>query len=173
MNPRRRQILAGSLAVVLAILSCNIGRQANVPLTAGTMVIETFTALTVQAATSQAAITPTSTATSAPPPTDTVIPSPLATPQNPLVVNDTICWLGPGSVYEVSSVIRAGTRVILLGQGSIPGWWIVKDPIYHDPCWMHQQDLQIDSSYDLSSLQIFNPPPTPAPTHTPVPSPTP
>lgn len=157
---------------LMAILACNIGVQTSSPVTAETMVIETFTALTAEAATPQAALTPTE-ATPVPFPTDTSIPSPLPTTQNPLVINDALCWLGPGPVYEVSSAIRMGTRVTLLGRGSISGWWIVRDPIYHDPCWIYQQDLQIDPNYDLSNLQIFNPPPTPSPTATITPSPTP
>jgi hypothetical protein len=158
---------------LITILACNIGAQTNGPVTAATMALETFTALTAEAAASQAAVTPTETFTPAPAPTDTTIPSPAATAQNPLVIRDALCWLGPGSVYEVSSAIHAGTRVTLLGRGSIPGWWIVNDPIYHDPCWIHQQDLQIDSNYDLSNLQIFNPPPTPTPTFTMTPAITP
>ena len=172
MKSRKLYLLACGLFLV-AILACNIGAQSNVPKNAETMVVETFTALTAEAATSQAAITPAETFTPAPTSTNTTIPSPAATAQNPLVINDTLCWLGPGPVYVVSSAIHTGTRVTLLGKGSIPGWWIVSDPIYHDPCWVYQQDLQIDSNYDLSNLQIFNPPPTPTPTFTITPSPTP
>ncbi len=167
MKTRKLYLLACSLFVLITILACNIGVQTNGPVTAATMVIETFTALTAEAATAQAAITPTETFTPASTSTNTTIPIPIATAQNPLVINDTLCWLGPGPVYVVSSAIHTGTRVMLLGKGSIPGWWIVSDPIYHDPCWIYQQDLQIDPNYDLSNLQIFNPPPTPTPTFTP------
>lgn len=173
MKTQKWIALVGGFAMIIAILACNIGLQPGGPMTAATMVIETFTALTAEAATSQAAITPTETFTPAPTPIDTVVPSPVATAQNPLVIKDTLCWLGPGPVYVVSSAVHAGTRVTLLGKGSIPGWWIVSGPIYHDPCWVYQQDLQIDPNYDLSNLQIFNPPPTPTPTFTITPSPTP
>ena len=66
MKTRKWYMLIGWLVIALIILSCNIGRQANVPKTASTMVIETFTALTAEGATSQAAITPTFTLTPAP-----------------------------------------------------------------------------------------------------------
>ena len=46
--------------------------------------------------------------------------SPFPTAQNPLVLVNTLCWHGPGKGFVVSSSIKKGTRVILLGQGSIP-----------------------------------------------------
>jgi hypothetical protein len=165
MKARKWYVLAGSFALILAILSCNIsynmGPPANTPVAPETMVVETLTALAAQA------ITATDTLTSASPPTNTSIPGAIATAKSPVVINDTLCWLGPGPGYVVSSSILTGTNVVLLGQGSIPGWWIVSDPIYHDPCWIYQQDLQIDPNYDLSNLQTFYPPSTPTPTLTP------
>jgi uncharacterized protein YgiM (DUF1202 family) len=88
-----------------------------------------------------------------------------------------LCWQGPGPKYEVVSALTKGSRVKLLGQGSISGWYIVRNPIYHDPCWVQQTDLQIEPGTDLLSLQIFNPPPTytptqPPPTSTPTVTPT-
>ena len=168
MKTRKWYVFAGSLALFLAILSCgisyNMGPQATAPVAPGTMVVETITALAAQALTSQAAITATDTLTPASPAMNTTIPSTIATVKSPVVINDTLCWLGPGPDYVVSSSILTGTSVVLLGKGSIPGWWIVSDPIYHDPCWIYQQDLQIDPNYDLSNLQIFYPPSTPTPT---------
>jgi len=151
-----------------------MGPQATAVVAPGTMVVETITALAAQALTSQAAITATDTLTPASPPTNTSIPGVTATAKSPVVINDTLCWLGPGPGYVVSSSILTGTNVVLLGQGSIPGWWIVSDPIYHDPCWIYQQDLQIDPNYDLSNLQTFYPPytPTPLPIPTLIPLPT-
>jgi len=171
MKNRKWYVLAGSLALFLGLLSCNIsynmGPQANTSVAPGTMVGETITALAVQALTSQADITATDTLTPASPPTNTSTPGAIATAKSPLVINDTLCWLGPGPGYVVSSAILTGTSVVLLGQGSIPGWWIVNDPIYHDPCWIYQQDLQIDPNYDLSNLQTFYPPSTSTPTRIP------
>ena len=165
MKNRKWYVLVGSLALFLALLSCNlsynIGPQANTSVAPGTMVGETITAIAA------AAITATDTFTPASPATNTSIPSALATAKSPVVINDTLCWLGPGPGYVVSSAILTGTNVVLLGQGSIPGWWIVNDPIYHDPCWIYQQDLQIDPNYDLSNLQTFYPPSTSTPTRIP------
>ncbi len=100
---------------------------------------------------------------------------PTPTPQNPLVLETTLCWQGPGAQYEVVSALKKGERVELIGQGSLAGWWIVNNPIYHDPCWAQAKDLQIEPSYDISGLKIFYPPPTPTstPSNTPTPTNTP
>lgn len=80
--------------------------------------------------------------------------------------------MGPGNAYPVVSAVKSGARVELIGVGSIAGWFIIRNPIYHDPCWIEAKDLQIDPRYDVSQLQIYNPPPTPGPTETPIPTPT-
>lgn len=92
------------------------------------------------------------------------------TPESPLVKVDTLCWEGPGNAYEVVSAIRSGTPVELLGQGTVPGWYVVRNPIYRDPCWIRASDLQVSLSINLAGLPYFNPPPTP--TETPKPEPT-
>jgi hypothetical protein len=52
----------------------------------------------------------------------------------------------------------------MLGRGVIAGWYIVRNPIYGDPCWLQANDLQIPAGYDVSSLPLFNPPFTETPT---------
>jgi hypothetical protein len=84
------------------------------------------------------------------------------TPQNPLVIQDTLCWNGPG--YDEVSSVMTGTRVELLGRGSIEGWWVISNPRYHTPCWMWESDLQINPG-DFANLPIYTPPPPlPGPT---------
>lgn len=93
-------------------------------------------------------------------------------PQDPLVLRSTLCWRGPGDLYVVVSGLKQGDRAKLLGKGSIPGWFILENPTYHDPCWVRASDVQIDPSVDLLSLKIYSPPPL-KPTKTPKPTPTP
>jgi hypothetical protein len=88
-----------------------------------------------------------------PTPTATQIATP--TPQLPLVVRDAICWLAPGGAE--ARPLKAGTRVELFARGSLPGWFIVRDPISRSPCWIETDNLQIEPGYDLSSLPIFTP----------------
>lgn len=106
------------------------------------------------------------TLTFTPLPTSTEVPSVTPTPQNPLVLRTTLCWKGPGPLYEVVSALKKDERVELLGRGSISGWWVVNNPIYHDPCWVMASDIQLDPGFDTSNLRVFNPPPTPTKTPT-------
>ncbi len=102
--------------------------------------------------------------------TDT--PAPTATPQNPLVLRDTLCWIGPGNKYPVVSALKPNTRLEMLGRGSVDGWWIISNPIYKDACWVQAQDVQLEPGYDVSALKIINPPPLPTATWTPTKVPT-
>lgn len=159
----------GTLAIVLAALiflqACNLPAAASSPTPdmVATLVVLTFSAV-------QTAAT-----VSVPPPvepepaiTETSLPTFTPTPQNPLVLKTTLCWAGPGAAYEVVSALKQNERVELLGQGSLAGWWIVKNPIYRDPCWVLASDLQLDPNMDVTNLKIYYPPPTP--TYTPVPT---
>jgi len=128
--------------------------------------------------TAQAAFLPNPTSTPNPEVDVTLAPNPTATealptstPQNPLVLETTLCWKGPGAQFEVVSALKKDERVELLGQGSITGWWIVDNPIYHDPCWAQAGSLQLDPGYNTAALPIYTPPPTP--TSTPVDTATP
>src|SRR5258708_24576533 len=141
-----RLALAGLTTCFLS-LACGLAGTGAIPNAEHTQVAVTIYAMQTEISWERTAEAVTSTLTSTETPTVTYFPIPFATPQNPLVIHDTLCWLGPGPGFEVSSAIRAGTRVVLLGYGSIPGWWVVSNPVYHDPCWMYQQDLQVDSNY--------------------------
>lgn len=157
----------------LSLLGCNLPRGTAAPDLRGTIVASTLGVLQTSAAATQTAQEARSSPTEPLAPTET--PSSTPTPGNPQVTSDALCWVGPGNQYEVVSAIRKGTNVELLGKGTIPGWYIVRNPIYRDPCWIQASALRIDPSLDLSGLPSFSPPATPEPTetHTPVPTDTP
>jgi uncharacterized protein YgiM (DUF1202 family) len=139
-----------------------------------TYAAQTLAALTVAAAGPEASMTPppeaaSATSTAVPAPANTFTPTASATqnsslPGNALIITATACWLGPGEAYEVSSSIQKGTRVELLGRGDIPGWLVIRNPRYHDPCWMPAVYLQADSNVNVSALPVYYTPPTPTPT---------
>jgi len=166
MQNRRLPPLA--FILLLALGACNLPSGATPPPgLQGTAVVFTLTALQLVNP-PQPAASPADTLTPPPlPPTETSLPSATPTPQAPLVLRDTLCWVGPGSYYEVVSALKKDTNVELLGRGSISGWWVVRNPIYNDPCWVRENDLLIDPAYDTTNLKIFNPPATS--THTPKP----
>jgi hypothetical protein len=180
MKTRLVQALLLALALVLLLASCNLPpNMAPTPQYAqDTAVAGTVAALLTEAAPPPTAVlestpTPTPTLSIASSATNTLIPA--ATPQNPLVVKDALCWEGPGTRYDVVSSVFTGTRVQLLGRGSIGAWWIIDNPRYHDPCWVMADVLQFDTGYNLSGIKVFTPQPssTPTPTNTPTPTKTP
>jgi uncharacterized protein YgiM (DUF1202 family) len=163
-----------SLLVLGAILACNLPSvtpTATLDL-AATWVAATLTALGPGASAPNTA--PTVAVTNTPVPTNTIPPSATPTPAKPVVIKDSLCSVGPGSNYEVVSAVKTGTEVELIGRGSIAGWYIINNPIYHDPCWIAAASLQIDPSFNVSALKVIVPPPspTPKPSRTPVPTPT-
>ncbi len=150
------------LAVVLA---CNLPSSVSAPPSARpgvtVIVLPTKTRTVGPAITKSPIVTGTITLT----PTVTITSSPTVTPtpQNPLVLEDVLCYGGPGKAYEVISTLRAGTRVKLLGRGMQEGWWVVLNPTYHDPCWLPFGTLQIDPGFDTTALPNYKIPPTPTP----------
>jgi hypothetical protein len=73
--------------------------------------------------------------------------------------------------YDVVSSLNTGQTVEVIGRGSIADWFIIRNPRYHDPCWVQAKDLKLDASFDMNALQVSNPPPLP--TNTPKPTPVP
>ncbi len=108
-----------------------------------------------------AAATPTSapTDTPAPTPTDTPNPEATVTPEHgyPITVNFAGCWFGPGPTYILESNIAKGKRVEPLGRGSVSGWYIIRNPYFHRPCWMSENDLKFDEGINLEALPIMTP----------------
>lgn len=169
-----------TLSLILILSACNLpsaGTGAESPV-APEVLAQTVVAATLSAIQAETAAAPTATVPPQEPsatPTVAFTFTPFPTPQDPLVLKDALCWLGPGPVYEVSSSVKTGIRVKLLGRGSVGAWWIIDNPRYHEPCWLQADVLQFDAGYDLTNLKVFNPPPTPTPipTDTPTVTPTP
>jgi len=166
MDGRIKRFVLAGIIFCGVMLACGFPLQTKTPNVQRTVLAATIFIMQTGISTLQTP-EPSDTATFTPFITDTITSSPLPTAQNPLVINKTLCWLGPGSRYEVASSLKAGTRVILLGEGSVPGWWIIEGPVYHDPCWVPQQDLEFDINYDFYGLPMIDPPSTPKPSKKP------
>src|SRR5271157_5361851 len=147
MDGRIKRFVVAGIIFCAVLLACGFPVEGEMPSAQRTVLAATIFVMQTEVSTLQTP-PPSDTATFTPVVTDTSTYTPFPTPQNPLVLHNTLCWLGPGPGYEVASSVHAGTRVTLLGQGSIPGWWVIEGPVYHDPCWMPQQELQIDVGYD-------------------------
>lgn len=172
---KRNTLIIFSLFLIILLGACNM----PTPTEEEESAIDIVITRAAETLTAQAALAPEPTSTPAPEvsPTSTPTPTealPTSTPLNPLVLETTLCWKGPGAQYEVVSALQKDQRVELIGQGSISGWWIVDNPIYHDPCWAQANTLQLDTGYNTAALAIFTPPPTPTstPPNTATPTPT-
>jgi hypothetical protein len=160
------------LTLFVAGLACSIPGLGNAPNLPATSIVATLYSLQTKAAAPRSllvSVVPPSPAPLAPNATNT--PAATQTPLPPLVSQKALCWRGPGAAYPVVSSVKAGTVVVLLGVGSIPGWFIIENPIYHDRCWIEAKNLQIDPNLNLAGLKVFNPPPTPGPTPEPTSTP--
>ena len=160
-------LITSSLLLTFFFASCNLGgAEEESPDLVATWVAATLTAMDTPAPFQSAMPNPVAIATNTLRPVATETPRPTSTPQNPLVLETTLCWKGPGAQFEVVSALKEDERVELVGQASIPGWWIVDNPIYHDPCWARADHLQIEPGYNTSALPLYTPPPTPTSTPT-------
>jgi hypothetical protein len=172
MQSNLRYFLAACVLLGIIATACTLPVTANNPDAAGTMVAATIFALQTDAAATQTQLVlqiPTSAAT--PVPTITLAASITPTPQNPIVTKLALCWTGPGDAYKVVSSVKASTRVPLLCVGSVQGWFVIENPVYHDRCWIEASSLQLDPGIDVGALKVCNPPPTPGPRATITPTP--
>ncbi len=103
--------------------------------------------------------TPSPTGTATPLPTGTATSNATGTPAhpNPLVLTFAACYFGPGPTYTLESNISKGKRVELLGVGSQPGWYIIRNPYFHRPCWIAATDIQIDPGVNTAALPVMTP----------------
>jgi hypothetical protein len=104
-----------------------------------------------------------------PPPTETVTPTPTVAPtetptsaeppRRPQTVADGVeCWLGgPGAPNTLETHINHGKAVDLLGIGNTPGWYVIRDPYFHRPCWILATDLKFFQEPDPSKYPVMTP----------------
>ncbi len=102
------------------------------------------------------------------PPTPTLTPSPTVVPtetptssgppRRPQTVADGVeCWLGgPGAPYTLETHINHGKAVDLLGLGNTQGWYVIRDPYFHRPCWILATNLKFYQTPD-PSLPVMTP----------------
>ncbi|MFH1185449.1 MAG: hypothetical protein V1755_10495 [Chloroflexota bacterium] len=98
--------------------------------------------------------------TQTPPPTETPTPTPTSSepPRSPQTVSFAACWLGgPGSPNALDSNIKKGKAVELLGLGNTSGWYVIRNPYFHRPCWILALDLKIFPGTDLSTYPVMTP----------------
>ncbi|MCJ7435871.1 MAG: hypothetical protein MUO77_20520 [Anaerolineales bacterium] len=80
--------------------------------------------------------------------------------QNPVVNKLAPCWFGPGRAYNLESNIKEGESVEMVAVGSVPGWYIIINPYYNQPCWIQTDDLDMDPMFNPSIFPLITPYPT-------------
>lgn len=159
--------MTSSMLVMIVLAACSLpGADVESPDLVATWVAATLTAVVTPAPVFSATPVPPANPTDTLSPTASHTPLPTSAPLNPLVLETILCWQGPGAQFEVVSALKKDERVELIGRASISGWWIVDNPIYHDPCWAQAAYIQIEPGYNTATLPVFTPPPSPTPTPT-------
>ena len=155
------------LLALMIITACAAPQPTPQPVDSmGTMVAQLASSMQTQTA---AAASPTPlpvTDTPVPTATETQVPKPTRNPSDHTVIvvtneaagiSQAACWFGPGPAYNLESNIFNGKKVELLGVGSIPGWYIIKNPYFYQPCWISASELKIDPAMDLSAFPVIAP----------------
>lgn len=98
--------------------------------------------------------TPPPTFTPAPTATPTIEPTPVVV-RAPLVKNGpAACYIKPDIAAVLSSNISDGKEVELLAIGKTPGWYKIMNPYFNTPCWIQENNIDIDNNMDLSAFPV-------------------
>lgn len=160
---RRAKLFPNLVILVSAILSTSCApQQSNAAPTfdvIGTTAAQLASMMLTQTA---AAYTPTPLpATDTPIPlftdTPTLEPTPAVT-SIPKISGNTACYAGPGSQYGLISNLSDTEEVYVMGIGSVPGWYVIENPIYGSLCWVSASYVTFDPSFDVSTLPTMYPP---------------
>jgi len=82
----------------------------------------------------------------------------------PRLIANTGCWTGPGDSYTLISNIetRPSTgkiQVTILGIGSEPGWYVIRNPYFNNPCWVAAENMEVDPNMDMNQFRMMTPGP--------------
>jgi len=156
MKKKIRQGIFNGAIVALFLTACNLQATPTEPPVdiAGTIAVELASQMMTQTV---EAYTPTSQPTPSATPTLAVTETPPApaTTSIPKVVGNAPCYVKPGGA--LTSNISDTKRVDLLGIGSVPGWYVIRNPYFYTPCWIRAENLRLESDFDLSAYPTMTP----------------
>ena len=127
----------------------------------GTTAAQLAVVMLTQTAGAYSPTPPPPTVTLTPAITETPVPAPTSSekPKRPFVTEFTGCWTGPGDNFTLISNIDPKKYVEIIGIGTEPGWHIIRNPYFRNPCWIQTVYLKIDPNLDLSKLPVMTPGP--------------
>lgn len=148
-----------ALPLMLMLAACNLPGAAPA---APVATVDPGLVGTIAAQTLEALYTPTLPPTFTPIPmtatlTATITPT-YATPMLRFE-GDTNCRQGPGTEFEVVTVIRSGAQTEALGR--LENYWLVKNPNSGEDCWVAGDYAKASGSFQ--ALPTVTAPPTPTP----------
>jgi hypothetical protein len=145
------------LISLLALCACS--REPTPPPVdlAGTLAMQLASEMLTQTVAAYSPTPPPATATAVPTETPTVEPTKDASIKTVTVVVHTGCYIGPGESYTLTSYINVPKKVELLGIGSVPGWYVIKNPYFNSPCWVAAEAVELDPNMDLSVFPTITP----------------
>jgi hypothetical protein len=156
----------GIIAILTACASAPVSPTPAVDTVATTVFQQVFFPLTQTASAASPTPTITSTPTITPIPRFTKTPEPKSTVNFvPLKLKRTVvttfaaCWKGPGPQYTLISNISEKKYVEILGAGNVPGWVVIRNPYFHNPCWIETIYLRIDPNLKIENLPVMTPSP--------------
>jgi hypothetical protein len=161
VNLRFLGLWAVGLAVILLSAAC-APQATETPVDAeATAVAQALSVLLTQTAGAASPTPPPATGTVTPSETPTPLSLPTGTPAHgfPITLNFAGCWFGPGPSFTLESNISKGKRVEVLGLGSVPGWYVIRNPYFHRPCWMEATNLHFDPGANTSNFPVMTPGP--------------
>ncbi len=161
MNLKSIRLITTSLALILIGSACAPQVTSTPVDVVGTTAAELAMVMLTQTA---GAYTPTPlppTITLTPSFTETPLPEPTSSdpPKRPVVTEFTGCWTGPGPTYTLISNIDPKKYVDVIGIGDVPGWYIIRNPYFRNPCWIEAAYLKIDPRMDFSIFPVMTPGP--------------
>ncbi len=97
-------------------------------------------------------------------PTARISPTGTPTASNPgliwaVVMQDAACRAGPGTAYEILSILAAGQSALTHGTDLEGNWWWIQAPDGSRICWI--SNLLVSFAGDPPELPILTPEPTP------------
>jgi hypothetical protein len=162
---RTLQKVIASLLIIISLAACNMpGKPSAATPTINVGMVGTIAAMTLEALySSTPAFTPTPAATKTPKVTATITPTVTPTFEQPLArfSGDTNCREGPGTEYDVTTVVRSGQKAEIIGKSEKGNYWIVKNPNKEGTCWVAGDYAETSGS--LHVLPTMTAPPTPTP----------
>jgi hypothetical protein len=166
MNRKKLHLPTAIILVAIFIASCSYPAASPTPAVdaiATAALQQVYLMLTQTALAAPPTSTPIPTATF-PAPTETPAPA-AAEPtsseplKRPVVTAFTGCWTGPGEQYTLISNIAEKKYVEIIGMGNVPGWYVIRNPYFRNPCWIEAIYLKLDPRLDTSKFPMMTPMP--------------